>query len=82
MATIQITSSGSCQLTENFKVTDDIYERFMSEFSSLEDLELDEKQEELIRLYDELKEYAHEIATIKCIQLDTPECINEIDCFG
>jgi hypothetical protein len=82
MKTIQITSSGSCELTENFMVTDEVYERFESEFSSIEDLEWDEEQEALVQLYDELVEYAQKIEQIKCIQLDTPECINEIDWFG
>ncbi len=82
MKTIQITSSGSWGLTENFMVADEVYERFKSEFSSLEDLEWDEEQEELVQLYDELVEYAQKIDQIKCIQLDTPECVNEIDWFG
>ena len=82
MKTIQITSSGSWELTENFMVTDEVYERFESEFSSLKDLEWDEEQEALVQLYDELVEYAQKIEQIKCIQLDTPECINEIDWFG
>ena len=82
MKTIQITSSGNWELTENFMVTDEVYERFESEFSSLKDLEWDEEQEALVQLYDELVEYAQKIEQIKCIQLDTPECINEIDWFG
>ena len=79
MKTIQITSSGSCELTENFTVTDEVYERFVSEFSSLEDLEWDEEQEALIRLYNELEENALEIKNLECIQLDKPDVINDVD---
>jgi hypothetical protein len=82
MKTIQITSSGSCEQIENFIVTDELYERFVSEYSNLNNLELDELQEELIRLYDELLEYAQEIEIIKCIHVETPEYINNINCFS
>lgn len=81
MKTIQITSSGSCEQIENFMVTDEQYEKFVSEFSSLEDLEFDEEQEALIRLYNELEEIALEIKNIGCIQLDKPDVINQVDWF-
>jgi len=79
MKTIQITSSGSCVLTENFMFTDEVYERLVSEFSSLEDLEWDEEQEALIRLYKELEENALEIKNIECIHLDKPDVIDGVD---
>jgi len=60
-------------------VTDEVYERFVSEFKSLEDLEWDEEQEALFRLYNELEENALEKENIECIPLDTPDVINDVD---
>ena len=83
MKTIQITSSGFCELTENFMVTDEVFQRFNSQITLFEDLKYDEKQKALMEVYTELQEAAAQVEYIKIIQLETtPEVINEIRCFN
>jgi hypothetical protein len=82
MKRIQITTSVSCELTENFLVNDEVFDEFVSELASIRDLDCDEKQEYLIELYEELLEDAEEIKNIRFVKLDIPECINEVNCFN
>jgi hypothetical protein len=80
MKTIQITSTGYCEVIQNFIVTDETYERVISEISLLKGLDFDEKTEALIKLYGELGVDAKRIENIKYRQLDIPEVINVINC--
>jgi hypothetical protein len=81
MKKIQVTSTGYCEIIQNFIVTDEMYERIASELSALEELEFDENQEALIDLYSELEEDTEKVENIKFYQLDLPEVINEINLY-
>lgn len=81
MKKIQITSSGIYEVTENFMVTDEVFQRFTSQLTLFEDLEYDEKEEALIELYTELEKAAAQVENIKILQLETPEVINDINFY-
>jgi hypothetical protein len=76
MKQITITSTVYCEQTQVFDVTDEVYEKYVSQ---LNDLEIDENQEELIQLYIDLKEDAENVDDYMVSQLDNPEVINNID---
>jgi hypothetical protein len=79
MKKIKITSSGYCEIVQEYAVSDEVYERFVSNISSLSELEFEENQYHLIQLCSELEENAEQVEDIMFRQLDTPEVINEIN---
>jgi hypothetical protein len=76
MKEITITSTVYCEQIQNFQVTDEVYEKYVSR---LEKLEIEDNQEELIQLYLELEEDAEMVDDYMLSQLDAPEVINNID---
>jgi len=76
MKQITITSTVYCEQVQVFDVTDEVYDKYVSQ---LESLEIDENQEELIQLYIDLETDAEKVDDYMVSQLDTPEVINNID---
>jgi hypothetical protein len=76
MKQITITSTVYCEQVQVFDVTDEVYDKYVSQ---LESLEIDENQEELIQLYIDLETDAEKVDDYMVSQLDAPEVINNID---
>jgi hypothetical protein len=75
MKSIIITSTVYYEEVRSFKLTDELYEKYINK---IEGLSFDDDQEDLIQIYEELEDDSIEDSLLETNPLSLPEVINTI----